>query len=251
MALDTTGAVIPGSFSAGYDTELQDPASTTKAWTFYTVLALIRDHRIPQDFLATHANAIRRMLVFSDNNCAMQVASDAAKAAGRDGTITNAYLTEVPGFADLMNEYAGKAGLDHTHFKTASGMPEQGHYSTALDMARMMWHLRHDFNGTPVEGAVGLAGLDSYQGRANTGARVLHQDGGTNLAKTGTARGIYGSDGKYSFVGATDHGTYALAGVATSDDRASLARALANRTNNVQAAFPRLADPGTSPLQPR
>lgn len=38
-------------------------------------------------------------------------------------------------FADLMNQHARRMGMNNTHFKNSTGLPEEGHYSTALDMA--------------------------------------------------------------------------------------------------------------------
>lgn len=40
-------------------------------------------------------------------------------------------------FSDLMNEEAKKIGMSHTHFLNATGMPMQGHESSAMDMAKL------------------------------------------------------------------------------------------------------------------
>jgi len=40
-------------------------------------------------------------------------------------------------FAERMNKKAKELGLTHTHFLNATGFPEQGHYSSAMDMARI------------------------------------------------------------------------------------------------------------------
>lgn len=40
-------------------------------------------------------------------------------------------------FSDLMNAEAKKIGMTHTHFANATGMPMDGHVSTALDMAKL------------------------------------------------------------------------------------------------------------------
>lgn len=40
-------------------------------------------------------------------------------------------------FSDLMNAEAKKIGMTHTHFANATGMPMEGHVSTALDMAKL------------------------------------------------------------------------------------------------------------------
>lgn len=38
-------------------------------------------------------------------------------------------------FANLMNQHARRIGMHSTHFKNSTGLPEEGHYSTAMDMA--------------------------------------------------------------------------------------------------------------------
>lgn len=57
--------------------------------------------------------------------------NDAANAAAVSvaGSIGN--------FADLMNRKAEELGLSDTHFVTPSGLDAEGHYTTALDLARL------------------------------------------------------------------------------------------------------------------
>lgn len=43
----------------------------------------------------------------------------------------------VQDFVGMMNEKADSIGLFDTHFKNPSGLPDDGHYSTAYDMARL------------------------------------------------------------------------------------------------------------------
>jgi len=38
-------------------------------------------------------------------------------------------------FADIMNQHAHVLGMKNTQFKNATGLPEEGHYSTARDLA--------------------------------------------------------------------------------------------------------------------
>jgi len=40
-------------------------------------------------------------------------------------------------FADLMNQHAGLLGMDNTHFANATGLPADGHYSSAFDLATL------------------------------------------------------------------------------------------------------------------
>ncbi|MCM1525018.1 MAG: D-alanyl-D-alanine carboxypeptidase [Ruminococcus sp.] len=44
---------------------------------------------------------------------------------------------DIPSFAELMNRKAASLGLVSTHFVTPSGLHDDGHYSTAYDMAQL------------------------------------------------------------------------------------------------------------------
>jgi len=50
----------------------------------------------------------------------------------------------VGGFTFLMNEQAQMLGMDHTHFMNPSGLDENGHYSTANDMAKLAAYALHN-----------------------------------------------------------------------------------------------------------
>jgi D-alanyl-D-alanine carboxypeptidase (penicillin-binding protein 5/6) len=68
----------------------------------------------------------------------IQSGNDASKAmaehiAGNEGT-----------FAYMMNEEAKRMGMTNTHFINSTGMPADGHYSTAKDMATLAQHIIHD-----------------------------------------------------------------------------------------------------------
>ena len=48
-------------------------------------------------------------------------------------------------FATLMNEYAARIGMKHSHFANATGLSAKDHYSTAHDLALPGRALIHDF----------------------------------------------------------------------------------------------------------
>jgi D-alanyl-D-alanine carboxypeptidase len=50
----------------------------------------------------------------------------------------------VEGFAYLMNQKAQMLGMSHSHFMNPSGLDEEGHYSTANDMARLTAYALHN-----------------------------------------------------------------------------------------------------------
>ncbi len=57
--------------------------------------------------------------------------------SGNDAANTVAYVVggSPQGFAKMMNARADEIGMKHTNFVTASGLDDDGHYSTARDMA--------------------------------------------------------------------------------------------------------------------
>ena len=58
-------------------------------------------------------------------------------ASGNDAATVTAYALggSLSGFADRMNHRAQSMGLKNTHFVTPSGLDDQNHYTTALDLA--------------------------------------------------------------------------------------------------------------------
>jgi serine-type D-Ala-D-Ala carboxypeptidase (penicillin-binding protein 5/6) len=48
-------------------------------------------------------------------------------------------------FADVMNQYAAKLGMTNTNFMNATGLPDENHYSTALDLSKLTAKLINSF----------------------------------------------------------------------------------------------------------
>ena len=67
----------------------------------------------------------------------MQSGNDAANAAAI------AIAGSVGDFAALMNRRAAEIGMENTRFVTPSGLDDDGHYSTARDMALLMAEIEH------------------------------------------------------------------------------------------------------------
>lgn len=60
--------------------------------------------------------------------------------SGNDAANTLAYHVgegNISRFVEMMNETAERIGLSDTHFKNPSGLPDDEHYSTAFDMAKL------------------------------------------------------------------------------------------------------------------
>ncbi|ROS01366.1 D-alanyl-D-alanine carboxypeptidase (penicillin-binding protein 5/6) [Sinobacterium caligoides] len=68
-------------------------------------------------------------------------------SSGNDASVAVAeYLAgSEDGFAQVMNKHAELLGMTNTHFVNSCGLPAEGHYSTAHDMARLAKGIIRDF----------------------------------------------------------------------------------------------------------
>lgn len=188
------------------------PASTTKLLTVMVALdhlPLDREVRIPPGMQYVQPSKIglstgERFLVRDLVRAALiRSANDAAESL--------AILTagSKPGFAELMNSKVKSIGAKNSRFVNASGLPAEGQYSTAYDLARiMMAASRYPFivNTLKVRSAV----IYSRGGRKiplNNCNKMLWRTQGV-IGKTGWTRaarhcfaGRVQSRGKVIFVG--------------------------------------------------
>jgi len=121
------------------------PASLTKLMTSHVAALELQRGRIKETDLVTISEKAWRMggskmFVKVGNQVAV---SDLLRGiivqSGNDASI--ALAEHLAGgedtFAALMNQEAKRLGLADTHFVNATGWPAEGHYSSALDMARL------------------------------------------------------------------------------------------------------------------
>ena len=116
-------------------------ASTTKIMTAVVVLenADVSDIvTVPESCAGTEGTSMYlkegEKLTVSDLLYGMLLQS------GNDAANTLAYYVgdgDISCFVDMMNDTAKKIGLKNTHFKNPSGLPDDEHYSTAFDMAKL------------------------------------------------------------------------------------------------------------------
>ena len=125
------------------------PASMTKMMT--CILALEKGN--PLKTIAISANAANvestelcggewirlgdltyQMMLISDNGAATAIAEAISERIAALGEITGGNVNH---FASMMNEKARAIGAVGTHFVNANGMPDEDHYSTARDMAKI------------------------------------------------------------------------------------------------------------------
>jgi serine-type D-Ala-D-Ala carboxypeptidase (penicillin-binding protein 5/6) len=134
------------------------PASLTKIMTSYVVSAELAAGKVKLEdpvFISEHAwrgggaktdgstsflpvnqtvplkDLLYGMIIQSGNDASIALAEH---VAGSEET-----------FAQLMNDYAKKLGLTHTHYVNAHGLPAEGHETTALDVARLSRALIRDY----------------------------------------------------------------------------------------------------------
>lgn len=85
---------------------------------------------VPLNGTATVLEMLRGIIVQSGNDASKAMAEH---IAGNEGT-----------FAHMMNQEAQRLGMKNTHFMNSTGMPAEGHYSSALDMATLAQHVIRD-----------------------------------------------------------------------------------------------------------
>src|SRR5690554_792069 len=125
--------------------EALPPASLTKLMTAYIATKEIQNEQITeQDMVTVSEKAWRtggsRMFI----DVGKQVSVDDLLhgiiiQSGNDASV--AIAEHIAGseeaFSSMMNAAAVRLQLDNTHFRNATGLPAEGHYSTAYDMAKL------------------------------------------------------------------------------------------------------------------
>lgn len=135
-----------------------EPASITKVMTSYIVAAELAAGKVKlDDPVFISENAWRRGGAGTDGSTSfLQVKSSVplevllrgmVVQSGNDASI--ALAEHLAGseetFANLMNEYAARLGMTATRYLNATGLPADGHVTTALDVARLGRALIRDF----------------------------------------------------------------------------------------------------------
>ena len=85
---------------------------------------------VPLNGTATVLEMLRGIIVQSGNDASKAMAEH---ISGTEGT-----------FAHEMNKEAKRIGMTNTSFVNSTGMPAEGHFSTAKDMATLAQHIIHD-----------------------------------------------------------------------------------------------------------
>jgi len=150
---------LSGQVLASREPELAvEPASITKLMTSYIVAAELANGKIkPDDAVFISENAWRKGGAGTDGSTSfLQVNAkvpleDLVRGmvvqSGNDASI--ALAEHVAGseetFAALMNEYARRLGMTASYYANSTGLPAEGHITTALDVARLGRALIRDY----------------------------------------------------------------------------------------------------------
>ncbi|PKO63499.1 MAG: hypothetical protein CVU23_10410, partial [Betaproteobacteria bacterium HGW-Betaproteobacteria-17] len=121
------------------------PASLTKLMTAHVAALELQRGRIKESDLVTISEKAWRMggskmfVQVGDQIAVKDLLRGIIVQSGNDASI--ALAEHLAGgedtFAALMNQEAKRLGLADTHFLNATGWPAEGHYSSALDMAKL------------------------------------------------------------------------------------------------------------------
>ncbi|MEF2551564.1 serine hydrolase [Aurantimonas sp. A2-1-M11] len=171
--------------------ERRYPASTTKLMTAYLVLAALRDSKLALDspVIVTRRSAaeppskmgfkpgsvirldlaMRMMLVKSAN--------DVAYAIGE--TVGGS----MESFVEMMNDTAARLGMADTRFINANGLPGEGQYSSARDLAILGLAIRREFPA--FADYFGTEAISTGSAIMNNGNKLLGRFDGADGMKTG------------------------------------------------------------------
>ncbi len=116
------------------------PASTTKMMTLIVAL----EHGNLDDIVTISKNAegvegSTLWLVQGDKIPLGELLAGMMMHSGNDATVAVAehIAGSVPAFVQMMNEKAGEIGAYNTHFVNPNGLPDDNHYTTAFDLAKI------------------------------------------------------------------------------------------------------------------
>jgi len=126
------------------------PASLTKMMTAYVLATEIDEGRVkPTDMVTVSENAWSQNPIFTGSSLMWiepgkpvsiaDLEQGIVVSSGNDACV--AVAEHIAGseqvFVQMMNSYAEKLGLKHTHYMNAHGLPDPEHYTTARDLARL------------------------------------------------------------------------------------------------------------------
>lgn len=131
----------------------EEPASLTKLMTSYVIMSELKSGTIKMEDKVLISKKAWRMggsRMFVEVNKRVPVDKlllGMIVDSGNDATVALAEHAagSEDSFVDLMNQYAQRLGMKHTHFANATGWPNPNHYTTAGDLAILTRALIRDY----------------------------------------------------------------------------------------------------------
>ena len=123
--------------------ERNPPASLTKIMTTYLVEQMIqrgvveRSEQVPVSIKAWKAEGSKMFIREGTEVDLMDLLRGVVIQSGNDASIALAEFVagDEASFAQMMNDQAEKLGMLNSNFLNSTGLPDEGHYSSARDMA--------------------------------------------------------------------------------------------------------------------
>lgn len=133
--------------------ERVEPASLTKLMTAYVVFNALKQKQITGTQNVTPSvtawkTSGSRMFIEPDRPVTVdELLRGMIIQSGNDASVALAETVggDEAGFSQLMNREAQRLGLKGTHFVNATGLPDEKHYSTAADLARLATAIIREF----------------------------------------------------------------------------------------------------------
>lgn len=129
------------------------PASLTKLMTAYAIFRALKENQIALDDLVTVSEKAwrtqgSRMFIEVGSRVSVQdLALGMIVQSGNDASV--ALAEHVAGtesvFAEVMNQYAVQLDMTSSHFTNSTGLPDDDHYSTARDLAKLARAIIREF----------------------------------------------------------------------------------------------------------
>lgn len=180
--------------------EQREPASVTKIMTMLLVMEAIDGGKLNYDDIVTvsaHAASMGGSQTWMKEHEQMTV-HDMLKAvavvSANDGSVALAehLAGSEEAFVAMMNQRAEELGMNDTHFVNCSGLPAQGHVTTAYDIALMSREL---MNNHPDIRQFTTIWMDTIRNGAfqlsNTNKLIRFYDGATGLKTGSTDSALY------------------------------------------------------------
>lgn len=168
-------------------------ASITKIMTLLLIMEAMDSGKITLDDTVTvseHAMSMGGSTMFleiGEELSVHEIIKGIAVASANDGCVAMAehLMGSEEAFVDLMNSRAKELGMENTNFMNTNGLDEEGHYSSARDVAKMSRELiKHEkiFEYTTIW--TGMMNNDQYE-LSNTNKLIRFYQGANGL-KTGS-----------------------------------------------------------------